>query len=135
RAGGLRELNKNSMLGQPSSFSRDEHQRTRPVRPGGRADSIPFGRGRAKLLPAYSHVGGAKHHESRHCGGSTELGRGAGHPRRRFGNGRCRRSDTQTRGQPTLAGVPWPSFRQSLKGTWAVVTSVYARVKRVLSHT
>jgi hypothetical protein len=32
-------------------------------------------------------------------GGSTELGRGASHPRRRFGNGRGRRSDADTRSE------------------------------------
>src|SRR5438309_10258724 len=37
-------------------------------------------RGGDKWAPAYSQVGGAKRHESHHSGGSTRLGRGAGHP-------------------------------------------------------
>src|SRR5262249_13035986 len=102
--------------GPPST--RNEHQRIRSRMTMQKKNGVDSARPRlGHHLPAYSHIGGVKRHGSRHSGGSTEVGRGAGHPRRHFGNRRGRRSDDQTRGQRRQSAVPWPSLRQTREVT------------------
>lgn len=59
-------------------------------------------------IPGYGDSGALKRYLPP-SGGATESFRGAGGPRRRFGNGRGRRSDTKTRGYRTSEVVSWPS--------------------------